>query len=438
MSGYGYSSTWRIAWPIILANSAAPLLGLADTAVIGHTGETIDLGAIALGSLIFSFIYWSFGFLRMGTTGFVAQADGAGDEVEVRATLARALLTGAAIGIGLVVLQWPIIWFALLCLNASDGVEAITRTYVFTRIWGAPASLMTFALMGLLIGLGRSDLLLKVQLVLNGLNILFDVVFAGVLNFGVAGIAIGTVLAEWIALALAAMLIWKLLRQRASGEDEFWSWERILAHDKLKQTLSANTDIMVRTLCLQLSMMWFADRGARFGDSTLAGNHVLLQFIVFSAFVLDGFAFAAESMVGRAVGAKQRRQFDETVWHSTVLAGVAAVLLSGAVLVFGAQAIASLTDIEEVRSSAGSFIPYAAAYVLLSFPAFQLDGIFVGATRTRDMRNAAMFAAVTFLSVGWLLAMWYGNHGLWVALIVFVLARSIALGMRFNGLRQSI
>lgn len=433
-----YRRVWALAWPIILANSTVPLLGLVDTAVVGRTGGAVDLGAIALGALIFNFIYWSFGFLRMGTTGFVAQADGTGDEVEVRATLGRALLLATTIGLTLILLQGPVLHSALQLLGASAAVENITQSYLQIRVWGAPASLALFAVMGMLIGLGHSRKLLQLQLLLNSLNTVLDIYFAGILGWGVPGIALGTVIAEWAALAYAGHMTYRLLNRRRQENDIFWSWAWIIDGEKLKNTLRANADIMIRTLLLLFGFAWFTDQGARLGDVVLAGNHVLLQFISFSAFFLDGFAFATESWAGRAAGARQRALFDQAIRSSTVLAAVAAAILSLTIMLLGAYAIAGLTTLDEVRESAERYLPYASFYVLLSFAAFQLDGIFIGTTRTRSMRNAAVLAVATFLIASWPLIEWGDNHGLWLAFIVFVLARGVALGMRYPALRASI
>ncbi len=429
---------WRIAWPIILANSAVPLLGIVDTAVIGRTGETLDLGAIALGALIFNFIYWGFGFLRMGTTGFVAQADGAAEEAEIRATLGRALILAALIAAGLLLLQVPIAWLATELLGASEGVESLTRSYLLVRLWGAPATLALFAMMGLFVGLGRSGQLLRVQLFLNGLNIVLDVLFAGVMGWGVTGIAVGTVIAEWAALCYAAFLTRRLLQDRRADPEPFWPRDRILNTQKLRHTLQANADIMIRTLLMLFGFAWFADQGARFGDVVLASNHVLLQFVGFSAFFLDGFAFAAESLVGRAAGARQRAVLDHAVKASTILAGGTAVCLALLLFLFGPLAIEALTDLPDVRETAQQYLPFAAIYVLLSFPAFQLDGIFIGATRTRDMRNASFVSLVVFLAAWWPLAQWAGNTGLWLAMIIYVMTRAATLAQRYPGLRASV
>jgi len=429
---------WRIAWPIILANSTVPLLGLVDTAVIGNTGSSVDLGAIALGALIFHFLYWSFGFLRMGTTGFTAQADGAEDPAEVRAILGRALLIALASGLGLILLQRPVAILALGLLGASTPVETLAQDYLTIRIWAAPATLALYALMGTMIGLGHSGKLLRVQVLLNGLNMLLDILFAGLLGYGVRGIALGTTVAEWVAVLYAGGMILTLLKTRRSDAEPFWPWSRITEMHKLRQTLSANIDILLRTLLLLFGFAWFIDQSARFGDVVLAANHILLQFVSFSAFFLDGFAFAAEALVGRAKGAGRRDLFDHAVRCSSQLAAGTAVLLGVTLFALGSVAIAGLTDLADVRASAARYLPYAAVYVLLSFAAFQLDGIFIGATDTRAMRNASLSSVAVFLAAWWPLSSWAGNDGLWMALIVYVVARAAALALRYPVLRHAV
>ena len=308
------------AWPIILANAAVPLLGLVDTAVIGNVGTVTDLGAIAFGALIFSFVYWSFGFLRMGTTGSVAQALGAGDQTEIRAVLGRALILAVALGLMLILVQWGIRLVALALLDGSDAVEEVTAQYFSIRIWGAPATLATFALMGVLIGLGNSRQLLLVQLFLNGLNISLDIYFAGVLDWGVEGIALGTIIAEWSTVIFAVWLIMRELNSRRELGSEFWPRSRLLDAAALKKTLAANRDIMIRTLLLVFSFGFFINQSAQFGDVVLAANHILLQLISFAAFFLDGYAFVVESLVGSSLGARRRDSFDIAVKRSSILA----------------------------------------------------------------------------------------------------------------------
>ena len=426
------------AWPIILANASVPLLGLVDTAVIGNVGSIEDLGAIAFGALIFSFVYWSFGFLRMGTTGFAAQASGSGDEQEVRAVLGRALLMAISLGLLLVLIQWPIRFIAFSLLDGSARVEAVAQDYFNIRIWGAPATLATFALMGLLIGLGQSRTLLIVQLFLNGLNIILDVWFAGILGWGASGIALGTVIAEWTTVLLAVWLVYRELNQRKLLGDDFWPRTKIMDWPALLKTASSNLDIMMRTLILVFSFGFFINQSAKFGDTILASNHILLQLISFSTFFLDGYAFVVEALVGTSIGAKRRDIFDLAVRRSTNLAIMTAIFLALAIVLFGHFAVMLLTDISAVRLAANELLPLSAIYVLFSFAAFQLDGIFIGASFTRRMRDAAVMSIVVYLFAWWALSDPFGIEGLWGAMIVYIVARAIALLLFYPSLRRSV
>ena len=426
------------AWPIILANASVPLLGLVDTAVIGNVGSITDLGAIAFGALIFSFVYWSFGFLRMGTTGFAAQASGAGDQQEVRAVLGRALLIALCLGVVLILIQWPIGLAAFSLLDGSAPVEAVAQEYFDIRIWGAPATLATFSLMGLLIGLGKSRTLLIVQLFLNGLNILLDVWFAGILGWGASGIALGTVIAEWTTVLLAGWLVYRTLNQRKVSADEFWPKAKIMDLSALLKTASANLDIMLRTLILVFSFAFFINQSAKFGDTVLASNHILLQLIAFSAFFLDGYAFVVEALVGGAIGAKRKDVFDLAVRRSTVLALITAILLALVIALVGDIAVILMTDISSVRLAANQLLPFAALYVLFSFAAFQLDGIFIGASFTRQMRDAAALSIVVYFIAWWALSDQHGIQGLWGAMIIYVVARAVALLLFYPSLRRSV
>ena len=426
------------AWPIILANASVPLLGLVDTAVIGNIGSITDLGAIAFGALIFSFVYWSFGFLRMGTTGFAAQASGAGDQQEVRAVLGRALLIALCLGVVLILIQWPIGLAAFSLLDGSAPVEAVAQQYFDIRIWGAPATLATFALMGLLIGLGKSRTLLIVQLFLNGLNILLDVWFAGILGWGASGIALGTVIAEWTTVLLAGWLVYRTLNERKLLTEVFWPKAKIMDLSALLKTASANLDIMLRTLILVFSFAFFINQSAKFGDTVLASNHILLQLIAFSAFFLDGYAFVVEALVGGAIGAKRSDVFDLAVRRSTVLALITAILLALIIALVGDIAVILMTDISSVRLAANQLLPFAALYVLFSFAAFQLDGIFIGASFTRQMRDVAALSIVVYFIAWWALSDQHGIQGLWGAMIIYVVARAVALLLFYPSLRRSV
>lgn len=432
-----YHDIFALSWPIVLANAAVPLLGLTDTAVIGNTGTVADLGGIGLGALVFSFVFWSFGFLRMGTTGFTAQAAGRGDSAEVRATAARGLLLAMVLGAALMLLQQPISWVALRLLGATAEVEALTAQYIAIRIWAAPASLATFTVLGALIGLGRTRQVLVIQVVLNGLNIALDLLFAGVLQRGVTGIALGTALAEWATVLVGLWLLMRVLREERTDAEPWWPTARILDRTRAVAMLKANGDIMVRTLFLLLGFGWFTNQGALFGPVLLAANHVLLQLISLSAYLLDGYAHATEILVGRAIGQGSGEAFDGAVRRSTVLAAASGAVLAALAWGLGPTAIALVTDLPDVRAAAERYLPYTAVYIGLSFAAFQLDGIFIGATATRHMRNASVLSCLAFIGLSLVMVPGAANQGLWLAFIAFVVLRAVALGFRFPGLRPT-
>lgn len=423
----------RRAWPIILANATVPLLSLVDTAVIGNSGSATDLGAVALGGLVFNFIHVGLNFLRMSTTGFVSQAAGANDAHEVRAVIARGLCIAAAIGLTFVALKLPVTALALHLLHGSDAVEHSARSYVSVRLWAAPAGLCTHVVRGALIGLGHSRALLWLEASLNSVNLALNLWFVAGLGWGATGVALGTAIAEWFGLALALYLARAALPASPS-----WSWQGVFNTPALRVLFQANADILVRTVVLLFGFAVFTDASAQFGDVVLAANHVLLQFISFCAFFLDGYANVAESLVGSALGARQRRAFDLAVRRSSELAAATAALLAAGLFAFGPWLIRALTDLAPVQAAARAQLPLVALYVALSVAAFQLDGIFIGATRTRDMRNASLASCAAFVLAAQLLSTRYGNAGLWIAFLMFVIARALALGAYYPGLRRSI
>jgi len=438
MINTNYSRIIKLASPIILANASVPLLGLADTAIIGQTGTASDLGAIALASLVFSFVYWGFGFLRMGTTGFIAQAAGAKEADEMHALVFRAVLLGLAIGIALILLQTWIGRTALFLMSASDVVKASVEDYFYIRIWGAPATLITFSLLGTFIGMGWTRYLLWTQLFLNGLNILLNVTF--VLGFGLAvkGIALGTVLAEWTTLFVAGFLLMKKMELNHPVLRVRQLRSRIFDQRKLIALIKVNTDIMIRTLALISGFAWFANQGAKFGDHILAANHVLLQFVSLSAFFLDGYAHVAEMLAGQAYGAKKRVIFVREVRHSSILAGITALGLSIAVYALGSILIPLLTKDVQVQTVASQHSSYASLYILVSFAAFQLDGIFIGVTKSREMRNATLIALAVFIGSENILTNSYQNAGLWMAFIVYVVIRAVALSAYYPSILREM
>jgi len=433
-----YVQIIKLAVPVILANASVPLLGLADTAAIGQTGAAVDLGAIALASLIFNFVYWGFGFLRMGTTGFVSQAAGANDVDETHALLFRAVLLGGIIGIALILLQQLIGEVAVSLLKASDEIKVLVKDYFYIRIWGAPATLITFTLLGTFIGMGWTKHLLFVQLFLNGLNILLNVLFVVGFDLGVQGIALGTVIAEWTTLFFASYLLIRKMRLAHLWERIQELQVRVFNKEKLIALFKVNGDIMIRTLALLSGFAWFANQGADFGDEVLAANHVLLQFVSLSAFFLDGYAHVAEMLTGKAYGAKNKTYFIQQVKHSTILAGITALLLAGSIYSLSDLLIPLLTKDTQVQAIASAHSLYAAVYIALSFAAFQLDGVFIGVTKSVEMRNATLAALIIFIGSALLLTPSYGNIGLWIAFIIYVVARAIMLGMYYPKILRSM
>ncbi|MBD1421563.1 MATE family efflux transporter [Sphingobacterium chuzhouense] len=417
----------KLAFPVILANASVPLLGLADTAAIGQTGAAVDLGAIALASLIFNFVYWGFGFLRMGTTGFISQAAGANDLDETHALLFRTVLLGGGIGILLIILQRLIGETSISLLKASDEIRILVRDYFYIRIWGAPATLVTFTLLGTFIGMGWTKHLLFVQLFLNGLNILLNVLFVVGYDLGVRGIAFGTVIAEWSTLFFASYLLLKKMQLQGFSHRLQQLRSRVFNKEKLIALFKVNGDIMIRTLALLSGFAWFANQGADFGDQVLAANHVLLQFVSLSAFFLDGYAHVAEMLTGKAFGAKDKAYFIEQVRHSSILAGITALILACSVYMLSDLLIPLLTKDMQVQAIASAHSLYAAIYIALSFAAFQLDGIFIGVTKSVEMRNATLMALFIFIGSALLLTTPYGNVGLWISFIIYVVARAITL-----------
>jgi len=433
-----YGQILHLAWPIILANVASPLLGLVDTAVIGHTRSASGLGAIAVGSLVLNFIYWAFGFLRMSTTGFVAQAVGADDSAAARAASLRALGTGLVFGLLITALQVPLAAISFSLMSAPGEVEQLGRSYFALRIWAAPATLATYALSGVLIGFGRMRQLLALQVLLNGINIALDLLFAGVLDWGVRGIAIGTLVAEWTAALFGLWLVIGTLREQHRDQAPFVAWSELRHGGALRHTLHTQGNIMVRTLAMLVGFAWFTRLGAQLGEVTLAANHVLLGLISFCAFFLDGFALPAETLVGTAQGRGDRRFFDRAVHRTSVLAIATAVVLAIILMIFGRFIVGGMTDLAAVRTMALHFLPYAAVYVAVSVFAFQLDGVFVGTTHAAEMRNASLVAAAIFLVTSGLFTSAHGNQALWLAFIAYVVMRALTLAVYYPRVRRGM
>jgi len=422
-----------IAVPIMISNVSTPLLGIVDTGVVGQIPDPAYIGAVALGALVFNFVFWGFGFLRMGTTGLTAQALGAADAVEIRASLGRAVLIAVVVGAALIALQWPIRELAFALINGSPRVEALARDYYDIRIWAAPATLLNYALLGWFVGLSQARVALLLQLVLNLTNMALDMLFVLGLDMDVKGVALGTVMAEVLAAAVGLAIAARHLR----GLGGRWDFQRLAAPGRIGRTIAVNRDIMIRSAALIFVYAWFMAQGAKQSDALLAANAVLMHFLAIAAYFLDGLAFAAEALVGKAVGAADRTGLAAAARMTTWWAAGIALLASLFFALVGSAFIDLLTADEAVRATARVYLPWAAAAPLAGVWCFQLDGIFIGATRTADMRNAMLMSLAIFLAGWWVLTP-FGNHGLWASLYVHYAARTGTLFYYLPALVRSV
>ncbi len=422
----------KIALPIVLSNATVPLLGAVDTGVVGQLGQAAPIAAVGMGSVILLTFYWIFGFLRMGTSGLAAQAHGAGDDAEGGAILIRAVLVGLVAGLGYVLLQGPLFGAAFALAPASEGVERLTRAYLAIRVWGAPATIALYAINGWLIGRERTYGIVLSQVGMNSLNILLAVWFVLYLDWGVQGAAIATLIAEWAGL-LAGLF---LCRDGFMG-GQWRDLARIFNRARLVRMASVNQDIMIRSIILQGAFTSFVFLGAGFGEVTQAANQVLLQFLEITAFALDGFAFAAESLIGQAVGARSVAALRRSAWLTSQWGAGGAVVLGLAFWLGGPVLIDLLTTEPFVRISARDWLPWVALAPVVGITCWMLDGIFIGATRTRDMRNAMLVTLIFYVpAVVWLPMLW-GNHGLWLALMVLLVVRGVTLGWLYPRIERS-
>lgn len=338
---------------MILSNISTPLLGMVDTAVMGHLNNPRFLGGTAVGGLIFSFIYWGFGFLRMGTTGVAAQAYGNRDDDEAKAIFARALLIAFAIAASLLLLQHPIRLVSFYLIASGPGIKTLAAAYFDIRIWSAPATLGLYVILGWLLGVQDVRKPLLIVLTCNSVNIVLDVLFVIVLRLGISGVALASVLADYSAFVLGLVLIFTTF-QRHGGN---LSGPRIFNRQQLKKLLLVNHNIFIRTLCLIFVFAFFTARGAQLGEVIVAANAVLLNFQVFTAFALDGIAHAAEALVGRAMGAADKTLFKQTLKTTTFWSLLIAIVFSNGYLLSGQRLINLLTNLEPVRTAAALYLP---------------------------------------------------------------------------------
>ncbi len=422
----------KIAIPILLANITVPILGAVDTGVVGQIPEAEPIAAVGVGAIILSAIYWIFGFLRMGTVGLTAQAAGENNAPEVAALLTRALMIGLAGGLALILLQPLVFGGAFQVSPASAEVESLARDYMRIRIWSAPAAIAIYGITGWLIAQERTRGVLLLQLWMNGVNVALDLWFVLGLGWGVNGVAFATFIAEWSGLAMGLWLC------RAAFRHPSWrDWPRVFDRVRLKRMAIVNTDILIRSMLLQAIFVSFLLLGGRFGDATLAANQVLLQFLHITGYALDGFAFAAEALVGKAFGAGAVQQLRRGAVMTSLWGGIFALALALVFWIAGPPLIDLMAKDPEVQAEARRYMPWMIAAPVMQLALVMFDGIFIGATRSADMRNMMAVSAAIYLAALWVLVEPMQNHGLWLALHVSFLARGVTLALRYPALERA-
>lgn len=423
---------WRMAGPVILSNATIPILGAVDTGVVGQLGAAAPIGAVGIGAVTLSALYWLFGFLRSGLGGLTAQAIGAENQAEVAALMTRLLLISGGIGALLIALQGAIFWGVFQVASASGDVERLARDYMAIRIWAAPATIAGYGISGWLLAGERSGNLFTFQVGTNGLNIALSILFVLGFGWGVPGVALASLIAEWGGFFLGLWLC------RSAFHGGHWlDTSRVFDAVQWRRIALVNRDIMLRSLTQMACFTSFVYLGANFGDATLAANQILMQFIFICSYAMDGFTFAAQSLVGQGIGARSA----ERVRRAALLAGQWALGISAVFAlvfwIFGPALIDVMATAETVRSAGREYLIWMALTPLLGWAGWLFDGIYAGATRSRDMRNMMVISALCYLGVLLATLPSLGNHGLWLALLVFFTMRGVTLGLRFPSLLRA-
>jgi MATE family multidrug resistance protein len=416
---------------MILSNISVPLLGMVDTGVTGHLDSPAYLGAVAVGGMVFSFLYTGMNFLRMGTTGIAAQHFGAGNNSGLRSSLGQAVIVALTIAAVLLVLKEPVSRAAMHVIGAGSRIEQHALEYFLVRIWSAPATLANMVLVGWFIGLQNARVPLLIFLTVNITNIVLDLLFVVVLGMKVEGVALASVIAEFAGLAVGLFFVVGSLSRRAGR----WPIAELLQIRKYGAFFSVNANLFIRTMALMFTIVFVTAQGARMGEVILAANAIMMNFQNLTSFGLDGLAHAAEALVGKAVGAKNRASLQAAVRLSLKWSLYLAVGFSLLYAVAGPLLVAVLTDLPEIRVAALQFLPWMVISPLISVWSFLYDGVYVGATRARLMRDIMLISTLFVFLPAWWLAQAWGNHGLWLAFMLFMASRGIGMHL---GYRRSL
>ena len=432
MSQISHRRLLSIAVPIVLSNVTVPILGAVDTGVIGQLGDPAAIGAVGIGAVIIGSIYWIFGFLRMGTTGLAAQAYGAGDHSELSALFMRALIVAIGGGVALIILQHVIFDVAFMVSPASNQVETLAREYMEIRIYSAPLAIAIYGASGWLIAQERTHAVFIIQFIMNGVNVVLDLWFVLGLDYGVAGVAYATLIAEAIGAALALYFCRAAFIRSVAFDAVLWDRAR------WKHMVLVNRDILLRSLMLQVIFVSFLMIGSDFDDTTLAANQVLLQFLHITAYGMDGFAFAAESLVGQAVGRRDKSALRQSIFLASLWAVALGVVLAITFWVMGPWIISVMSTDDGVQKTARSYLVYMVLSPIFGVLPWMLDGVFIGASRARDMRNMMAISLVVYLGAVVVLVPMFGNQGLWLSMLISFAARGLTLATRYPSLERSV
>ncbi|MEP5567849.1 MAG: MATE family efflux transporter [Halioglobus sp.] len=414
---------WGIAWPAILSNISIPLLGLVDSAILGHLDSSLYLGSVALGAALLSFLYWGFSFLRMGTTGLVARAEGAGDTFGSILVLARSAVLALVLAGLVILLHRPLINLGLILMSPADDLLALARSYANIRIASAPAVLVTYTIVGWFIGRQNTRWPMLIVIVTNLVNIGLDFLFIMGMGMNSDGAALATVIAEYLGCCIAIIAVWKQL----PATDMIGIRGALRNVSAYKQLLKSNRHLFVRTICLLFSFAFFTAQGENFGSEVLAANALMLQLLMFAAYGMDGFAFAAEGLVGQRLGGRDLAGFGRAVTRCSLWTMVAAGAMSLSFLALQWPLINTLTDIGSVKELMSEYFPWLIILPLMAAPSYLLDGVFIGAAETRYMMSTMLLSVMLVYLPLWYLCAGLGNHGLWLAFTAFNLSRGVTL-----------
>ena len=417
-------SILKLAIPNIISNITVPLLGFVDMMLMGHQDSIAYIGAIGLGGTIFSVMYSIFSFMRAGTTGFTAQAYGANDRAEIAYSLYRSLCIALIATILVLSLQYVVEWLSMKLLNGSEEVLAYTSVYFHVRIWAAPAVLCLYAFNGWYIGMQNTTIPMIIAILTNVVNIILNVIFVNVMGMGVQGVALGTVIAQYCGLLTAVIFLFAKFRHHLIPIRSILLFEK----DKLKRFFKVNADFMIRSILLVLSIAFFNNQSAKLGDDMLAVNMILMQFFYIFSYFTDGFAYAGEALVGRFTGAHDAKQLRQTIKLLFLWGFLIALPFTVLYALFPDWFIGLVSDQPDIIPMAKPYHIYLAAIPLITFTAFLWDGVYIGATAARAIRNTMLISAIgVFLPATLLLMPRFGNHGLWAAFLLFMVARGLSM-----------